>query len=121
MTVLILMTLLGAAVAGPVLRYKMDSCNSLEPVYVTESWAVYPGTGGYRGVHGAHGDSAADGGLFFESPRRSSDRSPPFSIHIDFKQYRRNREYTGRYESFKRRFAKISQSQKSPVLGPSLS
>ena len=85
-------TLLGLTVAGPVLRYKMDSCNSLEPVYVTESWA-YPG-GGELDPWLDIGDSEGGKGLF-DSPRRSSDRSPPFSIHIEFDQYRRNREYTG--------------------------
>ena len=68
-------------------RYKKDSCNTLEPVYVSESWA-YPG--------GGDDSWQDDGGKgLFDSPRRSSDRSPPFSIQIDFDQYRRNREYTG--------------------------
>ena len=84
--------LLGLTMAGPVLRYKMDSCNSLEPVYVTESWA-YPG-GGELDPWLDIGDTEGGKGLF-DSPRRSSDRSPPFSIHIEFNQYRRNREYTG--------------------------
>ena len=83
--------LLGLTMAGPVLRYKMDSCNSLEPVYVTESWA-YPG-GGELDPWLDIGDEGGKG--LFDSPRRSSDRSPPFSIHIEFNQYRRNREYTG--------------------------
>ena len=69
-------------------RYKKDSCNSLEPVYVTESWA-YPG--------GGDDSWQEEGGKgLFDSPRRSSDRSPPFSIQIDFDQYRRNREYTSK-------------------------
>ena len=68
------------------IRYRLDSCNSLEPLYVQESWA-YPG-GGNNGWDGG-------GEGLFESPRRSGDRSPPFSIQIDFNQYRRNREYTG--------------------------
>ena len=68
-------------------RYKKDSCNTLEPVYVSESWA-YPG--------GGDDSWQEEGGKgLFDSPRRSSDRSPPFSIQIDFDQYRRNREYTG--------------------------
>ena len=84
--------MLGLVMSGPVLRYKMDSCNSLEPVYVTESWA-YPG-GGELDPWLDIGDTEGGKGLF-DSPRRSSDRSPPFNIHIEFNQYRRNREYTG--------------------------
>ena len=70
-----------------VTRYKMESCNSLEPVYVSESWAD----------PGGDDDTWLDEGgkSLFDSPRRSSDRSPPFSIQIDFNQYRRNREYQG--------------------------
>ena len=44
---------------------------------------------------------ADEGGKgLFDSPRRSSDRSPPFSININFDQYRRNREYTVKIEAF---------------------
>ena len=35
----------------------------------------------------------------FESPKKSRDRNPPYNIHIEFSQYRRNREYTSQYET----------------------
>jgi len=89
--IMLFTNILNLASSGPVLRYKKDSCNTLEPVYVSESWA-YPG--------GGDDSWQEEGGKgLFDSPRRSSDRSPPFSIQIDFDQYRRNREYTVRIET----------------------
>ena len=32
----------------------------------------------------------------FQSPIKSEEDVPPYKIHIEFSQYRRNREYTGR-------------------------
>jgi len=73
----------GAVSAEPVLRYKLDSCNSLEPSFVNENWQ-YPGGG----------DILTDTDLsLFDSPKKSSERNPPFTLKTDFKQYRRNREY----------------------------
>ena len=74
--------------ADPVLRYNLNSCTSLEPALVRENWA-YPGGGEKQWL---------DDGLF-SSPRRSRDRNPPFSIEIEFAQYRREREYQVRIEA----------------------
>ena len=30
----------------------------------------------------------------FDTPQKSRERNPPFSIQLDFTQYRRNRDYT---------------------------
>ena len=85
LSLLSVMCLVGrVSLANPVLRYNLNSCNSLEPSSVNENWA-YPGGGEKQWL---------DEGLF-SSPRRSRDRSPPFSIQIEFNQYRRDREYQG--------------------------
>ena len=76
-----------ALLANPVLRYNLNSCTSLEPSLVNENWA-YPGGGEKQWLDEA----------LFSSPRRSRDRSPPFSIQIEFNQYRRDREYQGEDE-----------------------
>ena len=34
--------------------------------------------------------------VLFKSPTKSRDKSPPYNIHIEFSQYRRNREYTSK-------------------------
>jgi len=74
----------------PVLRYKLGSCNSLEPVYVEENWQ-YPGGG----------DVTVDDTelKLLDDPKKSRGRNPPYSIEIGFDQYRRNREYTIRLET----------------------
>ena len=77
----------GKVQADPVLRYNLNSCTSLEPSLVNENWA-YPGGGEKQWLDEA----------LFSSPRRSRDRSPPFSIQIEFNQYRRDREYQGEDE-----------------------
>ena len=40
-----------------------------------------------------YGPSREEVGLF-DSPQKSRERNPPFSIEIDFTQYRRGRDYT---------------------------
>jgi len=82
---LLFLTQAFAAFADPVLRYRMSSCNTLEPTYVDENWQMPGGS-----------DSTMDEeevGLF-DSPQKSRERNPPFSIEIDFTQYRRGRDYT---------------------------
>ena len=34
--------------------------------------------------------------VLFQSPTKSRDKSPPYNIHIEFIQYRRNRVYTSK-------------------------
>ena len=34
--------------------------------------------------------------VLFQSPTKSRDKSPPYNIHIEFSQYRRNRVYTSK-------------------------
>jgi len=83
--VLLLFTQVLAAFGDPVLRYRMSSCNSLEPTYVDENWQQPGGS-----------DTTMDEeevGLF-DSPQKSRERNPPFSIEVDFTQYRRGRDYT---------------------------
>jgi len=79
-----LVCLAQAQLDDQVLRYRTGSCNTLEPVYVTENWQ-FPG-----------GDTSVtdEDEALLNRPRRSRDRSPPFSLSINFNQYRRGREYT---------------------------
>lgn len=74
--------------ADPVLRYKMDSCNSLEPIYVEENWQV-PGGGDIE---------APDEELFNKSPKKLRKNSA-FKIKMDWTQYRRNRQYQVKIET----------------------
>ena len=70
-------------------RYKKGSCNSLEPQYVTENWQ-YPGGSSEQDPLWQEDDLS-----LFDRPRKSRERNPPYNIQIDFKQYRREREYQG--------------------------
>jgi len=74
-----------AALGDPVLRYRMSSCNTLEPTYVDENWQK-PG--------GSDSEMDEEEVGLFDTPQKSRERNPPFSIEIDFTQYRRGRDYT---------------------------
>jgi len=87
----VVLCLASVALSDPVLRYRLDSCNSLMPVYVEENWQ-YPG--GSSSVIQDEDDSR-----LFDQPRRTNSRNPPYSLKIDFSQYRRNREYTIYFET----------------------
>ena len=82
-----LLLLIPICLLPPLTRYKLGSCNSLEPVYVEENWH-YPG-----------GDVTMVNESLFDAPKKSRvGRNPPISIEIEFDQYRRNREYMSKGE-----------------------
>jgi len=83
--VLLLLTQALAAFADPVLRYRTSSCNTLEPIYVDENWQQ-PG--------GSESTMDEEEVGLFDTPQKSRERNPPFSIQLDFTQYRRGRDYT---------------------------
>ena len=85
-----LLLLIPICLLPPLTRYKLGSCNSLEPVYVEENWQ-YPGGGDISMV--------SESESLFDAPKKSRGRNPPFSIQIEFDQYRRNREYTSKVET----------------------
>lgn len=83
MKTLLVVLLAAAASSEPVLRYKLDSCNSLAPLFTDENWQ-YPGGGDIL----VNTDLA-----LFDPPTQARDRKQPFSLRVEFDQYRRNREY----------------------------
>ena len=93
-------------------RYRMSSCNTLEPTYVDENWQKPGGSESEMDewVSSKHSHTIIfhchqtfhlnmfskhreEVGLF-DTPQKSRERNPPFSIEIDFTQYRRGRDYT---------------------------
>ena len=90
----------------------MSSCNTLEPTYVDENWQKPGGSDSEMDewVSSKHSHTILchchqtfhlnmfskhreEVGLF-DTPQKSRERNPPFSIEIDFTQYRRGRDYT---------------------------
>ena len=83
------------------LRYTSESCEDLAPEYVDEDFDLEHLLGGHDGHD--HGEDEAkegedEGGVTFETPKKSTTRNPPFRIVTDFSEYRLNREYTGEDE-----------------------
>jgi len=82
--------------AKPVLRYNVDSCDSLEPSFVDEKYSQFN--------IGINENDEENSDISDDSPKKGSNRNKPFEINISFDQYRRNRDYTVEIVAEKNRY-----------------